>query len=190
MLTRDSVTVAVDAVVYYRVQNATMSITNVEDSNRSTRLLAATTLRNVLGTKNLSEILSERESISHLMQVCIYNNCFHGNQNDMPETLSVSFWVIFKFKHEWNKCYKFLSSVETWKLEKVSLQSLSIKSQINYPVCLCCWKKLKIRYLGDIWTCSFHMVAIVLYVILYGLLWSKWTVSVWCAWHQFLSVVW
>ncbi|XP_060070110.1 band 7 protein AGAP004871-like [Ylistrum balloti] len=68
VLTKDSVTVAVDAVVYYRVQNATMSITNVEDANRSTRLLAATTLRNVLGTKNLSEILSERESISHVMQ--------------------------------------------------------------------------------------------------------------------------
>lgn len=68
VLTKDSVTVAVDAVVYYRVQNATMSITNVEDCNRSTRLLAATTLRNVLGTKNLSEILSERETISHVMQ--------------------------------------------------------------------------------------------------------------------------
>ncbi|XP_076436462.1 mechanosensory protein 2-like isoform X3 [Babylonia areolata] len=68
VLTRDSVTVAVDAVVYYRVQNATMSITNVEDANRSTRLLAATTLRNVLGTKNLAEILSDREAISHLMQ--------------------------------------------------------------------------------------------------------------------------
>ncbi|KAK3698811.1 hypothetical protein RRG08_060718 [Elysia crispata] len=68
VLTRDSVTVAVDAVVYYRVQNATMSITNVEDANRSTRLLAATTLRNVLGTKNLSEILSDRENISHVMQ--------------------------------------------------------------------------------------------------------------------------
>ncbi|KAI5736973.1 hypothetical protein M8J76_008936 [Diaphorina citri] len=34
----------------------------------STRLLAATTLRNVLGTRNLAEILSERESISHAMQ--------------------------------------------------------------------------------------------------------------------------
>merc|ERR1712083_328622 len=33
-----------------------------------TRLLAATTLRNVLGTKNLAEILSERETISHIMQ--------------------------------------------------------------------------------------------------------------------------
>lgn len=34
----------------------------------STRLLAATTLRNVLGMKNLSEILSDRENISHSMQ--------------------------------------------------------------------------------------------------------------------------
>jgi len=63
------VTVAVDAVVYFRIYNATMSITNVEDANRSTRLLAQTTLRNVLGTKNLSEILTERDNISHVMQV-------------------------------------------------------------------------------------------------------------------------
>ena len=60
---------AVDAVVYYRVSNATVSVTNVEDVNRSTRLLAQTTLRNVLGTKSLSEILSDRETISHFMQV-------------------------------------------------------------------------------------------------------------------------
>ncbi|XP_068695130.1 band 7 protein AGAP004871-like isoform X2 [Montipora capricornis] len=68
VLTKDSVTVAVDAVVYFRIYNATMSITNVENANRSTRLLAQTTLRNVLGTKNLSEILGERESISDTMQ--------------------------------------------------------------------------------------------------------------------------
>jgi len=36
--------------------------------SHSTRLLAATTLRNVLGTRNLSEILAEREAISHAMQ--------------------------------------------------------------------------------------------------------------------------
>lgn len=68
ILSKDSVTVAVDAVVYYRISNATIAITNVADYGRSTRLLAATTLRNVLGTKNLSEILSEREAISHTMQ--------------------------------------------------------------------------------------------------------------------------
>lgn len=66
-------TVAVDAVVYFRIHNATISITNVEDANRSTRLLAQTTLRNVLGTKNLSEILSERDNISHVMQVSEQN---------------------------------------------------------------------------------------------------------------------
>ena len=41
---------------------------NSSDCSHSTRLLAATTLRNVLGTKNLAEILSERETISHVMQ--------------------------------------------------------------------------------------------------------------------------
>ena len=48
-----------------------MSITNVENAKSSTRLLAQTTLRNVLGTKNLSEILMERDTISHTMQVLI-----------------------------------------------------------------------------------------------------------------------
>ena len=64
VLSRDSVTVSVDAVVYYRVSNPTMATNNIEDYSHSTRLLAATTLRNVLGTRNLAEILSERESIS------------------------------------------------------------------------------------------------------------------------------
>ncbi len=61
-------TVTVDAVVYYRISNATIAVCNVENFSVSTRLLAATTLRNILGTKNLSDILSDRESISHTMQ--------------------------------------------------------------------------------------------------------------------------
>merc|ERR1719340_579688 len=68
VLTKDSVTVSVDAVVYYRVSNATVSVANVENAHHSTRLLAQTTLRNILGTKNLHEILSDRESISFSMQ--------------------------------------------------------------------------------------------------------------------------
>ena len=59
---------SVDAVVYYRVSNATVSVANVENAHHSTRLLAQTTLRNILGTKNLHEILSDRESISGSMQ--------------------------------------------------------------------------------------------------------------------------
>ncbi|XP_030830897.1 band 7 protein AGAP004871-like [Strongylocentrotus purpuratus] len=74
ILTRDSLTISVDAVVFYRVKNATISIANVEDAGRSTRLLAQTTLRNVLGTKNLAEILAEREGISHYMQSTLDND--------------------------------------------------------------------------------------------------------------------
>lgn len=62
-------TVSVDAVVYYRVNNATISITNVENAHHSTKLLAQTTLRNMMGTRPLHEILSERETISGNMQV-------------------------------------------------------------------------------------------------------------------------
>ncbi|TRY62953.1 hypothetical protein TCAL_11835 [Tigriopus californicus] len=68
ILTKDSVTVHVDAIMYYKVSNATCAISNVDDYGQSTRLLAATTLRNVLGTKNLGDILSERESIANMMQ--------------------------------------------------------------------------------------------------------------------------
>jgi len=69
VLTKDSVTVSVDAVVYYRVSNATISIANVENAHHSTRLLAQTTLRNTMGTRQLHEILSERMTISGSMQV-------------------------------------------------------------------------------------------------------------------------
>jgi len=67
-LTRDSVTVTVDAVVYFRIQNATVSVTNVSDASGSTKLLAQTTLRNMIGTKNLSDILMDREGLSAQMQ--------------------------------------------------------------------------------------------------------------------------
>ncbi|KAL4623309.1 erythrocyte band 7 integral membrane protein [Arapaima gigas] len=68
VLTKDSVTISVDGVVYYRVQNATLAVANITNADAATRLLAQTTLRNVLGTKNLSEILSDREEIAHSMQ--------------------------------------------------------------------------------------------------------------------------
>lgn len=72
ILSRDSVTVSVDAVIYARIFDATMSIINVENAHASTKLLAATTLRNVLGTKQLSEILSDRESIAQQMQASVW----------------------------------------------------------------------------------------------------------------------
>ena len=67
ILTKDSVTVTVDAVVYYHVQDPLAACVNVVDSGRSTRLLAATTLRNILGTKNMSEILADRDKTADAM---------------------------------------------------------------------------------------------------------------------------
>ncbi|KAK2535263.1 Stom [Columba livia] len=71
ILTKDSVTINVDGVVYYRVQNATLAVANITNVDSATRLLAQTTLRNVLGTKNLSQILSDREEIAHSMQATL-----------------------------------------------------------------------------------------------------------------------
>jgi len=68
ILSRDSVTVSVEAVIYFRISNPVISVTNVNDAQFSTKLLAQTTLRNVLGTKTLSEILTERDNISSITE--------------------------------------------------------------------------------------------------------------------------
>merc|ERR1719327_2399426 len=71
ILTKDSVTVFVNAIMYYKVKDATLAVANVDDYASSAKLLAATTLRNVLGTRNLGDILSERESIAQEMESCL-----------------------------------------------------------------------------------------------------------------------
>uniref|UniRef100_A0A1I8J267 PHB domain-containing protein n=1 Tax=Macrostomum lignano TaxID=282301 RepID=A0A1I8J267_9PLAT len=68
ILTRDSVTISVDAVVYYRIFDPVKSSVVVCDVHRATRLMAQTTLRNTLGTKSLHEILSEKSAIALAMQ--------------------------------------------------------------------------------------------------------------------------
>jgi len=68
VLTKDSVTIAVDAVVYYKVMNPTGSVANVANASQSTRLLSQTTLRNQLGTKTLAGILTDRDELSNNMQ--------------------------------------------------------------------------------------------------------------------------
>ena len=62
-------TVFVNAIMYYKVANAIHAVANVDDYGGSARLLAATTLRNVLGTLTLGDILCQRESIAKEMKV-------------------------------------------------------------------------------------------------------------------------
>ena len=71
ILTKDSVTVFVNAIMYYKVNDCVSAVANVDDYGGSARLLAATTLRNVLGTKTLGDILSDRESIAREMQLVL-----------------------------------------------------------------------------------------------------------------------
>merc|ERR1712243_278416 len=68
LLTPDSVTVFVNAIMYYKVANPIHAVANVDDYSGSARLLAATTLRNVLGTLTLGDILCQRESIANEMK--------------------------------------------------------------------------------------------------------------------------
>ncbi len=72
ILTKDSVTVTVDAVCYFRIVEPVLSVVNITNSSISTRSLAATTLRNILGTRTLQEILQDKETIAHHMQVYIF----------------------------------------------------------------------------------------------------------------------
>ena len=69
--------------MYFRIQNPISSVVNVEDATRSTKLLAQTTLRNVLGTKSLSEILMEREQISQSIQAGFMSSCFYGTGHSL-----------------------------------------------------------------------------------------------------------
>lgn len=69
ILTKDSVTAQVDAVVYFRIQDPVASVIYAEDAMNSTYRIAQGTLRDVLGTKTLAEILSDREEISDHMEV-------------------------------------------------------------------------------------------------------------------------
>jgi len=73
ILTKDSVTVQVDAVVYYNIRNPMAAVCKIENYANATKLLSATTLRNVLGTKTLSETLSERDVIARDLKALIDN---------------------------------------------------------------------------------------------------------------------
>lgn len=68
IITRDNVSMKVNAVVYFKVMDPSAAITNVEDYYFATSQLAQTTLRSVLGQFQMDEILQNREKINHRLQ--------------------------------------------------------------------------------------------------------------------------
>ncbi|NIM01044.1 MAG: slipin family protein [Acidobacteria bacterium] len=71
IITRDNVSIKVNAVVYFRVMNPRKAIVEVENYHYATSQLAQTTLRSVLGQVELDELLSEREKINHELQAIL-----------------------------------------------------------------------------------------------------------------------
>jgi regulator of protease activity HflC (stomatin/prohibitin superfamily) len=70
VITKDNVSIKVNAVVYYRVMEASKSIVEVENFSYATTQLAQTTLRSVCGQAELDTLLAEREKISiHLQEI-------------------------------------------------------------------------------------------------------------------------
>ncbi|HEY56442.1 MAG TPA: slipin family protein [Dehalococcoidia bacterium] len=71
VITRDNVTVRVNAVVYFRVLDPEASVVKVLDFIRATSQISQTTLRSVLGQSELDGLLSERERLNQILQKTI-----------------------------------------------------------------------------------------------------------------------
>ncbi|MDO8473845.1 MAG: slipin family protein [Dehalococcoidia bacterium] len=71
VITKDNVTIKVDAVLYFRVADATKAVMNVEDYVSATMQIALTTLRSVLGQSELDEMLAHRDKINQRLREII-----------------------------------------------------------------------------------------------------------------------
>src|SRR5262249_19686384 len=71
IITRDNVSVKVNAVCYFRVVDANLALSQVQNYQYATSQLAQTTLRSVVGQFELDEILSQREKVNAKLQVIL-----------------------------------------------------------------------------------------------------------------------
>ncbi len=71
VITKDNVTVDVDAVVYFRVTDPQKAVIEVQRYEVATSLLAQTTLRDLLGNQSLDELLSKREQLNKSLQTVL-----------------------------------------------------------------------------------------------------------------------
>jgi len=71
IITRDNVTVKVNAVIYFRVIDSAQAVVQVENYLYATSQIAQTTLRSILGQQELDELLAEREKLNQALQQVI-----------------------------------------------------------------------------------------------------------------------
>ncbi len=73
-ITRDSVTIKVNAVLWYRITDAARSVIAVADAPAAVYQLALTGLRNIIGQHDLDEVLQQRDKINALLREAIVNS--------------------------------------------------------------------------------------------------------------------
>lgn len=71
IITRDNVTVDVDAVIYFRVDDPSRAILKVEDYITASRLLSQTTLRDVIGQVDFDDVLTHRDELNKRLQAIL-----------------------------------------------------------------------------------------------------------------------
>lgn len=71
LISKDNISVRVNAVVYFRVEKPELTINNVEDYYEATSQLSQTTLRSILGQHDLDEMLAERDKLNHSLQTIL-----------------------------------------------------------------------------------------------------------------------
>ncbi|MDQ0993656.1 slipin family protein [Streptomyces sp. V3I7] len=90
-ITRDNVTVRVDAVVYFKVVDASAAIVNVEDYRFAVSQMAQTSLRSIIGKSELDDLLSNREKLNEGLELMIDSPAVGwGVQIDRVEIKDVS----------------------------------------------------------------------------------------------------
>lgn len=68
VITRDNVSASINAVIYYKVKDAAKAILEVEDFRYAVSQLAQTTMRNIVGSAELDEVLAQRDKLSERIQ--------------------------------------------------------------------------------------------------------------------------
>ncbi|MER6014561.1 slipin family protein [Streptomyces bluensis] len=90
-ITRDNVTVRVDAVVYFKVHDAVSAVINVEDYRFAVSQMAQTSLRSIIGKSDLDDLLSNREKLNQGLELMIDSPAVGwGVQVDRVEIKDVS----------------------------------------------------------------------------------------------------
>jgi len=84
VITADGATIEIGADVYFRVYDAVLSVTNIQDLNYSTRIICQTSLQKHIAKKNLGDIENDRQTITNSLQVFTVLNIY------------VNFWETLK----------------------------------------------------------------------------------------------